>query len=457
MPDDQVLTRRGAVGGDGEGVQGVQQLADRDRGRSGRTGALIGPGVEHDQVLAGGTDGVQEELAVLAAPVPLPDPGLAQQDVVAGPGSRSRERRLVQAEQADHPVRDGAHRLQGTDGQRSGAEARPRRPAGQSTGQQRAQVAQAQLGVPVPVCRGGHVDEHPAGLDRLPPLIGTGLGEQVQHPLQGGQPGAEGASARELAEQRLKPVDELGEPSDQFRVDAVDVVQRQGGPQPADVLVLGHRDPEQDPVQPRPPGAVEDLGKSEVGPPSRVLAPPHPGGERPGPDPVQVVRAEAEPLPYRGTARQIQHRARLDPAGRQVQHLGQQGQLGVGLAHRAVREPDRELLTGVGRRRPGSDRRTEGTGDQRCVGLDVRAHHQDVAQLQRGVVGQQAQDDLAQHLHLAGAAVTGVDLDAAITGSQPVGDLAVQRIVLGQRAVQCLQQARCGAVPRAGHRPLIPR
>ena len=52
--------------------------------------------------------------------------------------------------------------------------------------------------------------------------------------------------------------------------------------------------------------------------------------------------------------------------------------------------------------------------DQRCIRLDVRAHHQDVARLQRRVVLQQAEQHLAQHIDLTGRAVTAVHLHRAV-------------------------------------------
>ena len=52
--------------------------------------------------------------------------------------------------------------------------------------------------------------------------------------------------------------------------------------------------------------------------------------------------------------------------------------------------------------------------DQRRERLDVGAHDDDVARLQRRIVGQRVQDRVAQHLDLAAAAVAGVDLDAAV-------------------------------------------
>jgi hypothetical protein len=59
-------------------------------------------------------------------------------------------------------------------------------------------------------------------------------------------------------------------------------------------------------------------------------------------------------------------------------------------------------------------RETERRLDERGVRLDVGAHHQDVARLESGVVGEQAEDHLAQHLDLASGPVAGMHLDAAI-------------------------------------------
>ena len=53
-------------------------------------------------------------------------------------------------------------------------------------------------------------------------------------------------------------------------------------------------------------------------------------------------------------------------------------------------------------------------GDQRGVGLDVRAHHQDVAGLQRLVVGEQTEQYLAQYVDLTGRAVAAVHLHRTV-------------------------------------------
>ena len=59
----------------------------------------------------------------------------------------------------------------------------------------------------------------------------------------------------------------------------------------------------------------------------------------------------------------------------------------------------------------------EARDDQRRVGLDVRAHDEDVAGLQRRVVGKQAEQHLAQDVDLAGGAVAAVHLDGAVVGA----------------------------------------
>ncbi|SIN17457.1 Uncharacterised protein [Mycobacteroides abscessus subsp. abscessus] len=51
---------------------------------------------------------------------------------------------------------------------------------------------------------------------------------------------------------------------------------------------------------------------------------------------------------------------------------------------------------------------------QRRIGFDVGAHDEDVARLQCGVVGKQAQQHLAQHIDLTCRAVAGMHLHRMI-------------------------------------------
>ena len=65
--------------------------------------------------------------------------------------------------------------------------------------------------------------------------------------------------------------------------------------------------------------------------------------------------------------------------------------------------------------------------DQRRERLDVRAHDDHVARLERRVLREHVQDRVAQHLDLAGAAVAGVDLDAAVVGVERRAPVSVAR------------------------------
>jgi hypothetical protein len=88
---------------------------------------------------------------------------------------------------------------------------------------------------------------------------------------------------------------------------------------------------------------------------------------------------------------------------------------GVGLREGPVGETDLESVTRMPLAMAGA-RESERRLDQRGIRLDVRAHHQDVAWLERGIVGEQPEDHLTQHLDLTSGAVAGMHLDAAIGG-----------------------------------------
>ena len=58
---------------------------------------------------------------------------------------------------------------------------------------------------------------------------------------------------------------------------------------------------------------------------------------------------------------------------------------------------------------------TEAGDDQWRVGLDVRAHDEDVAGFERLVVGEQAEQHFAQDVDLAGGSVAAVHLHRAVS------------------------------------------
>ncbi len=81
-------------------------------------------------------------------------------------------------------------------------------------------------------------------------------------------------------------------------------------------------------------------------------------------------------------------------------------------------------------------RQPEAGRDQRGVGLDVGAHHEDVARLERRVVLEQADQHLAQHVDLPRRAVTGVHLEAPVARVvTAAGALVDRRRVVGPQVV----------------------
>ena len=135
-----------------------------------------------------------------------------------------------------------------------------------------------------------------------------------------------------------------------------------------------------------------------------------------------------------------------EPRVGQLQQPGDDVEQRVDLAQRPVGQPHRQRLRRV-RARP------ERGGDERRERLDVGAHDEDVARLERGVGLQQAEHDLAQHLDLAVRPVAGVHLHGACRRRD--GDLG--RTVVAQLALQPAEQrgrrvgARVVLVDEAGH------
>ena len=129
------------------------------------------------------------------------------------------------------------------------------------------------------------------------------------------------------------------------------------------------------------------------------------------------------------------------PAAGQREQLRRDAEQRVGLDERAVGEPHPQPVRGVHARDHVAE--PEARDDQRRVGLDVRAHDEDVARFERVVVGEQAEQNLAENVDLAGRAVAAVHLHRAVVGrsvrpSRPHG-------VGGDVGLQPAQQ-RVGAV-----------
>ena len=121
-------------------VQRVEEFGQWHGGRSRVAGVLVGPGVGDDELVGGGTDRVEQQLAVLRPDVTLTGHRGTRQRVVTVDHADPRKDRVVQANQAHHPMRYRAHRHHGAHRQRAGSEVGPRRPPGQVATQQRDDV-----------------------------------------------------------------------------------------------------------------------------------------------------------------------------------------------------------------------------------------------------------------------------------------------------------------------------
>ena len=193
-----------------------------------------------------------------------------------------------------------------------------------------------------------------------------------------------GPDAGQCVDDVLQSADVLGEPAGQFDAVAADVVQRQGGVDPG-VRIVGHRHPGQHPVETETPSVVHEVDAERLAV-LLVESPPDVGLPHPAGDALQIVVGETEPGPHRSGLGQVEHLAGGDPAAGEGKQLRGHPEQRVGLDQRPVGQAHPQLMGGVGARHDVTE--TEVGDDQRRVGLDVRAHHQDVARFESRIVGE---------------------------------------------------------------------
>jgi hypothetical protein len=419
MDDDRVAWPL-PVDGPHRPVDHVEQLPDGDGGRALGVRALVAAGVGDEKAVARRHQRVEQQLAVLRARVALTDVRVVQAEVVAVARGLAREDAVVQAEQADDAVGDRPHRHERAERQVARAEVGPGGAALEPFLQERPDFGEGDR-----EAAGGpgllvEVLEKPVELAALPRVAVGRVRQQIGGPADRRRPLPDRFRLVERRERVVEPIDELGEAPGELDGPAVDVVQRQHVvDQPP--LVLGHRHAHEDALQSRGPRALLDPLELEGLPPSRVEPPPDAALGHPLLEPRQILVIEAEPPADRLVAGEVQDLRRGDPVVGEVEERGDHREHRVRLTDGPVGEPDPQIR---GRRagrlavlvRRG---RTERGMDQRREGLDVRAHDDDVARLERRVVAKEVQDRVPQHLDLARAAVAGVDLDAAVARSPP--------------------------------------
>ena len=211
-------------------------------------------------------------------------------------------------------------------------------------------------------------------------------------------------------------------------------------------LLPVHRDAQLQPVQPGCPGVLREAVE-----PVRAAV----GGGEPPPDSraghevphaFQVVTVEAEAAADRARAEQVEHLGRRQARVGELEQPRHDVQHRVDLAQGSVRESHGEAMAGVPLVARVGAARPEGGRDQRREGVDVRAQDQHVAGLQRRVVGQQAEHDLAQYLDLPMRSVTGVDAHGPVVRGEHV--VPGRGMVVAQIPLESLQQRPRGVAGR---------
>ena len=351
-------------------------------------------------------------MPVLGTDVAFAGHRIAGQCIVAVDDTVPWEHPVVEPDEADHPVRHRAHRHHRAHRQGAGAEVGPGRPSRQVAVQERADVGQAHHRLHAGACVGEHIAELALQLAGLPGIVVTDTRKLVDPVLQRSQPFTQWPCTGEGFDDVLQPVDVFGELAGELHAVAADVVERQGGVDPG-VRVVGHRNSREDTVDAETPCVLDEVDAVRLAM-LAVETPADVGLAHPAGDVLEVVVGEPEARPHRRRLREVEHLAGGRPTTREREQLRCHAEQRVGLHERAVREAHPKLVRGMNALDHVAE--AEAGDDQRRVGLDVRAHDEDVAGLERLVVGEQAEQNLAQDVDLAGGTVAAVHLHRPVVG-----------------------------------------
>ena len=396
-------------------IDHVEQLADRNGRRAPQVRPLVATRVGDDQPLARREKCVEQQLAVFAADVTVTDAWLECGQIVPVALDVPRKAAVVEPEEADHLVGDGPHGHEGAHGQMPGAEVGAGGLTLQAVGQDRPHVVTAEDDAADATVGGGlldHVFEQRGELGPLPHVLGCRQAQRIRNARQGLRPFVDGAEGDKIIGCAAESIDELGQSTGELDFPRVDVIERRGAFEEPFTLV-GHGDAEKDPVEPRAPGVRTDAAQSEGLPMLGIEPPAHVGLAYPFLEPGQVVVAETEAATDRLASRQVDDLGRLHPRAGEIEDLGEHAHERVGAPQGTVGQANLEL-----RRRvflpvdPVTD--AEGGLDERREVLDVRAHDDDVAQLELWVGLELVQDRIAYDLDLSRPSVARMDADAVV-------------------------------------------
>ena len=359
--------------------------------------------------------------------------GRRAEDVVPVGGAGAGEDTVVEPEQADHAVGHRAHRHQGGDRERAGAEVGAGGAAGEALAHQGADVGQAQ--VEVGAGRGAeHAGELVVHLGRLPLLAPRRQGEPLDAVADRPEPVLHGVAAGEPSVTSCsRSRHSASRPARSMLVLPTSSSGQRGPEEAVGVVADGHAG--QDPVEAEAPGVLHVALEPERLAVPGVEGPADAGVLDPAGDGLEVGVAEPEAPPDGLGGEEVQHPARLGAPSCEVEQLVDDRQQGVGLGQRPVGQPDTELVAGV----PTDLAHAEGRRHQRRVGLDVGAHHQHVPRLEGLVVGEETEDHLAEDLDLARLAVAGVHLHRVVVRGDGAG-ARVDNEVGGEVGLEVAQQ-----------------
>jgi hypothetical protein len=265
-------------------------------------------------------------------------------------------------------------------------------------------------------------------------------------------------------------MDVVGQVAGQVEVVALHIAERHGVARPEPGAGVGHRRTDEQLVEAGLPGGggVEG-GQSVLGALRGIEPPADVHGIDPLDDAAEALGGEPEPATDRRTGSERQHIAGSESAvgeAEQGDHGVEQWDVG---AQRAVGNTQRQGQHGA----TGPVAAEHGLGDG-GDGRHIGAQNGDVAWFERCTAlrsrsVEQSQQHIAQHLHLAGEAVTAVPLHAVVVGSEPRTEVGTAlgrgagRIEVGTYGgLQSRQQGRlvvegrrrCGHRLDGGTRPL---